>query len=88
MDTVCPQCGDETFVSKTVSEVTIYCSNCGYEDKRPSLPGERPKLIDTGIVSLKRASILKQINSKAKEEPKRPKQLRDRTDYTKARRIR
>lgn len=40
------------------------------------------------VISISRASILKKIKNAAPVEQKKPKQIRDRTDYTKARRAR
>lgn len=79
---ICPCCGDELTVHVTVDELTTYCQSCGRETKGPRPKGMRLQKEQHTVVSLSRASILKKIKNKAEEEPKKPKQLRDRTNYT------
>lgn len=87
MDHPCVVCGDEPVVSESNGKRSTYCQTCGREEtielpKKPIAHHLAP------VVSLTRAAVLKKINDKATQEQKKPKQLRDRTDYTKARRAR
>lgn len=78
-------CGDELVVNVSGTKQTTYCQGCGREEETvvPLARGSAP------IISLTRAAILKKINAKPTEaQQKKPKVLRDRTDYTKSRRAR
>lgn len=79
-------CGEELVVNVSDTKRTTYCQGCGreHEETLQQVPrGSAP------VISIQRAKILQQIKSPppAKEQ-KKVKQLRDRTDYTKARRMR
>lgn len=74
-------CGDELTVHVTKDELTTYCQSCGSENKSPAPKGISSPKDSSSVISLSRASILKKINNKVTEEPKRPKQIRDRTNY-------
>ena len=77
-------CGEEFTESRTSTHLVLYCQSCGHEQQEALTSRKTPD----NVVSINRASILKQIKNKVEEEPKKPKQIRDRTDYNKSRRFR
>lgn len=83
MDHLCIFCGDELVVTVSSGKRSTYCQSCGREEESPA-----PVRHVAPIISLNRAAILKKLNEPKQQEQKKPKQLRDRTDYTKSRRAR
>ncbi len=81
----CPSCGDEdVVVAVSNGKETTYCQSCGFEGETTA-----PIKHVAPIIDLNRAAILKKLKSpQPPPQQKKPKQLRDRTDYTKARRAR
>lgn len=78
-------CGEELVVNVSNTKKTTYCQGCGRETEETIqlARGSAP------VISFERAKILQQIkNPPPAKEQKKVKQLRDRTDYTKARRAR
>ncbi len=55
----CPGCGDEITPAYSEKQVHLYCQSCGYEAQEEShrgpeaSPGERQKLWDSKVVSIK-----------------------------------
>lgn len=80
---LCPSCSDELVVNVSNGKQTTYCQSCGREEE----VSVAIKMV-APVISLNRAAILKKLNSTPSPEQKKPKQMRDRTDYTKARRAR
>lgn len=74
-------CGDDLIVHVTRDELTTYCQSCGAEFKGPVPKDLAPKRESSQIISLTRAALLKKINNKVEEEPKRPRQIRDKSNY-------
>lgn len=84
MDHLC-SCGEPLHVTVSRETLESYCQSCGAEFKGPrpdDVPAPRES---SGVIPISRASILKKMNDKASSEQmaqKKPKQLRDRTNYT------
>jgi len=86
MDHIC-FCGDELVVSVSNGKMSTYCQSCGREEDG-LIPDGITTVSNVPVVTLNRAAILKKMNDKSQQETKKPKQIRDRTDYTKSRRYR
>lgn len=79
-------CGEELVVHVSETRRTTYCQGCGREEQTDVTPVRSV----APVISITRAAILKNLNNKSQQQQqaKKPKQIRDRTDYTKARRAR
>jgi hypothetical protein len=72
-------CGDELTIHETLDDSTRYCQSCGFEEKISKLNASLSSQ-DFGI-NISRASVVKKVRNKIEEEPKRPRQIRDRPNY-------